>query len=188
MISPAAGKEDSLKLEEVQEALQADGLAQLKAGDWANAAFMEKLTANPTLCKAMADPQFASVLQSMQKDPVRTMKALESNAEAKEMMTEMLKLIGEHLTTMPDGDQAAKQKQQRKAAPQIVPHEESKLQAEADRVLKDDRIRSILADPETKRVLQQCGLPEHLLRYLHHPTWGPRLKLLQENGLVQFLN
>ena len=180
VVKSTTSQDKDLRLEEVQEAMQADAVEQLKSGAWVNDGFVKKLTANPKLAKALADPTFSSILQSMQKDPVETMKALQAKPEAKEIVTELLKLVGDHFSSLDT--------KQPREVPHIVPAEESKLQHEANKVLEDSEVRTILEDPETRRVLEMCGNPVCLAQYMRHPTWGPRIRLLQQKGLVQFQN
>ena len=61
---------------------------------------------------------------------------------------------------------------------------DAKLQAEADRILKDQSLHEILTDPETRSVLQRCGNPMEMNRFMRDPKWGPRLRKLIDAGVV----
>ena len=61
---------------------------------------------------------------------------------------------------------------------------DAKLQKEADRILEDKSLHEILTDPETRGVLQRCGNPGEMNRFMRDPKWGPRLRKLIDAGVV----
>jgi hypothetical protein len=68
----------------------------------------------------------------------------------------------------------------------IISREEAEEKRKVDSVLANEKLREILQDPDTKKVLELCGRPDMLGRYMKHDKWGPRLRLLGEHGLVKF--
>ena len=57
--------------------------------------------------------------------------------------------------------------------------------SEADRILQDTSLHEILGDPETRAVLQRCGNPREMDRFMRDPKWGPRLRKLIDAGVVK---
>ena len=40
-------------------------------------------------------------------------------------------------------------------------------------------------DPEMQRVLQECAIPGRMNKFMNDKTWGPKIKLLIDNGLIK---
>ena len=144
---------------------------------------MNNLTSNPLLSKALKDPRFAMIFQGLKTDPAATMKKVESDPGMKQVVQELFKLVGNHFIALGEQQDSAKTPTQELV---IQTAEEGELQRQADKALQNPNIREILSDPETRRVLNNCGNPDTLRRYMCHPVWGERIRVLQANGLVKF--
>lgn len=46
-------------------------------------------------------------------------------------------------------------------------------------------LSSILMDPEMQRVLQECALPGRMGKYMQDGKWGPKIRMLIDNGLLK---
>jgi hypothetical protein len=58
-------------------------------------------------------------------------------------------------------------------------------QRRVQEVLQDEELRTMLMDPETQRVLQQCGNDHAAFqRYMQDPVWAYKIKKLFKAGLV----
>lgn len=61
------------------------------------------------------------------------------------------------------------------------PEEEATVQ----KILQDQELQSILADPEFRKILQQCSEQPHVFQqYLRDKTVGPKLQKMMSAGLV----
>ena len=180
-------KDAGMVLPEVQKAM-ADAAPKLQkaASEWANDDLKKRIMDHPTLSKAMADPNFAATMQKMQNDPAAAQKMMEKDPGMRAVVLEFMKLMGNHFTDLGEKQEAAASAAAPPPKPLIQTAEEAELQQRADSVLKNDKVREILSDPETQGVLQQCGQPGALAQFMRHPKWGPRLKVLSDFGLVRF--
>jgi len=170
---------NSLEIPEVQEAM----LNQLGSGEWANDNLVKLLLENPVLAKGLSDPRSQVLFKRLQEDPNAAMQEFGQDPQARLFIQEFMKTLGTHFTKM--GEEQDKIASEAVQAP-ILTKEEAKMQREADKVLKNNEIRSVLGDPETRKVLEACGNPHMLAKYMADPTWGPKIRLLRDNGLVKF--
>jgi hypothetical protein len=180
----AQARSKGLELPEVQAAM----VDKLSGGEWANDNLARLIAENPILSKGMADPRGAELLRGLQANPTETLKRYAGSPEASAFVQEMMKVLGTHFIQMGEEEERRKQAllaPQPPAPPAILTKEEAELQRQADKVLKNPDIKRVLEDPETSKVLQQCGDPRQLRKFMSDTVWGPRLRLLIDNGLVE---
>ncbi|EQC31369.1 hypothetical protein SDRG_10971 [Saprolegnia diclina VS20] len=172
-------KKHALEFPEVQAAMQ--GLA---TNDWMTPDFMDKLAKNPKLCVALQNPRFTTAIQELSTNPEKAMAKYQHDADVSTMLRDFMQFMGAHFEALgkaADADAAkASQRHALEAAAQ-TPQE----QAQVQRILSDPELQAILSDPEMQAVLQRCTAPGVLLRYLHDPIVGPKIRKLQAAGLVQ---
>jgi len=67
----------------------------------------------------------------------------------------------------------------------------SGMDDEVSSILANDELRSILLDPKIQKIMEECaGTSEgsnKLRYYMDHVEYGPKLRMLMEAGLVQFV-
>ena len=170
-------------LPEVQKAMQES------APEWANDDLAKKMQSDPVLSKAMRDPRFASALNRIAKDPQVAMQEMARDPALKNIMGAFAKVMGEHFTALGEAQEAetAKSTKSKQETPliQIQTAEEAEMDRNVNKVLENAQVRAILQDPETRGVLQKCGEPGALARFMNDPKWGPRLRILADMGLVR---
>jgi hypothetical protein len=180
----AQAQATGLELPEVQAAM----VDKLSGGEWANDNLARLIAENPILSKGMADPRGAELLRGLQASPTETLKRYAGSPEASAFVQEMMKVLGTHFIQMGEEEERRKQAllaPQPPSPPPILTKEEAELQRQADKMLRNPDIKRVLEDPETSKVLQQCGDPRQLRRFMSDTVWGPRLRLLIDNGLVK---
>jgi hypothetical protein len=89
--------------------------------------------------------------------------------------------MGPQLGPLAEG--AVKREQERAKNPQVGWEEPD--QKKVDEIVGNQHISSILMDPEMQRVLQECGEPGKMFKYMNDKVWGPKIKVLIDNGLIK---
>lgn len=203
-----------LVLPEVQEAMRraADttgraggGSREGNSADWLTPELLDKISAKPRLAAMLTDPRFAKAMQLMSTSPKDALGMFASSPEARDSFTELMALLADHFTGM--GEAADTQAKTDEADRQRVadgPLAQEALRqaargegvaaspataeeaANVEEVLQQPELRELLMDPGMQRVLQECGEPAALARYMRHPEYGPKLQLMARAGLVSF--
>ena len=98
--------------------------------------------------------------------------------------------MGDHLIKLGEEEDKKKMKEvlPPAAPPVIQTVEEAEEQRRINEILSNPKLREILEDPKMKEVLTECQQPGKLMYYFNHPVFGPKLKIMQEAGLVQIHN
>lgn len=211
---PKEKSKDPLRLDEVQESMQSSlpPLHQkLQNGEWVTSDLKEKIAGNPRLLNAFADPRFAAACAELQKNPQEAMKKFQSDPELYGLLMEFCSVMGDHFTQMgqqepdakqgsgastsapmppappvgPLAEEALKRQADRTRTGAPEPKISSSEQAQVDKIMADEELRTILMDPETQQVLQQCGQPGRLQQMMRDPKFGPRIRKLMDAGLVR---
>lgn len=200
-------KEAGLVLPEVQEAMRnkVNEAGSSTGANWLTPELLDKISEEPQLAAMLTDPRFGEALKLMSTNPQEAMAIFASNLEARETFTKLTALLAEHFTSLgKDADHRdAKEEADRKrvaegplaqqalrrasagtGAAATKPSREE--QASVDEVLAKPELRELLVDPQMQRVMQECGEPANLARYMRHPEYGPKLKLMAQAGLVSF--
>lgn len=183
------------------------GNAQGGSGtEWLTPDLLDRISQKPRLSGMLMDPRFAQAMQCMSTNPQQAKAMFASDPEAQNTFLELTALLAEHFTNMgqeADARAAAEEAERRKvsdgplaqealrkaaagvgAAATTAPSPEEK--ARVEEVLGRPELRDLLVDPGMQRVLQECGEPSNLARYIRHPEFGPKLQLMAKAGLVSF--
>ncbi|CAM9496205.1 unnamed protein product [Ectocarpus sp. 6 AP-2014] len=203
---------DSLLLPEVQEAMKhsaSNPLGGASGGgggqEWLTPELLQKISEKPRLAAMLTDPRFSKAMELMSTSPKDALGMFESSAEARESFTELMSLLSKHFTAMGDAADekaAAEEADRRRVADGPLAQEALRRAAEGvgvaatpataeetatvDKVLQQPELRELLMDPGMQRVLQECGDPQELARYMRHPEFGPKLQLMAKAGLISF--
>ncbi|CAN0520865.1 unnamed protein product, partial [Ectocarpus sp. 8 AP-2014] len=203
---------DSLLLPEVQEAMKHSASNPLGGAggggggqEWLTPELLQKISEKPRLAAMLTDPRFSKAMELMSTSPKDALGMFESSAEARESFTELMSLLSRHFTAMGDAADekaAAEEADRRRVADGPLAQEALRRAAEGvgvaatpataeetatvDKVLQQPELRELLMDPGMQRVLQECGNPQELARYMRHPEFGPKLQLMAKAGLISF--
>lgn len=199
-----------LVLSEVQDAMNQSAAGPLGSGgggakDWLTPELLESISEKPRLAAMLTDPRFAKAMQLMTTSPQDALGMFASSPEARQSFTELMSLLSKHFTAMGDAADekaSAEEADRRKVADGPLAQEALRRAAEGvgvaatpatteeaanvEKVLQDTELRELLMDPGMQRVLQECGEPHVLARYMRHPEFGPKLQLMARAGLISF--
>jgi tetratricopeptide (TPR) repeat protein len=205
----------SLHLPEVHEAMKSPAIDELKKGAWATPDLMQKMATNPRIQAGMRNPYYMQVMKELETDPKGAMEKCNSDPGLKDFIQEWMGMMGGHFDGLADkeADKAAKDAEKAKKAQQEyeaarekaaqdeaaaavnpitgkgIRWDEMPKSKEADKQVKDImanvELSKLLQDPEMHKVLQKCGEPGGLQHFLRDPTWGPKIKMMADAGLVQ---
>ena len=206
------GPNSGLVLPEVQAAMESStkplgggNAAGGASGNWLTPELLDKIAEKPRLAAMLSDPRFSKAMHLMSTSPKDALGMFASSPEARDSFTELMALLADHFTDM--GKAADKQAEEEEADRKRVadgPLAQEALRraaegvgvaaspatgeekASVDRVLQQPELRELLMDPGMQRVLQECGEPSALARYMRHPEFGPKLQLMARAGLVSF--
>ncbi|CAN0095977.1 unnamed protein product [Ectocarpus sp. 13 AM-2016] len=153
----------------------------------------------------LTDPRFSKAMQLMSTSPKDALGMFESSAEARESFAELMSLLSKHFTAIGEAadEKAAAEEADRKrvadgplaqealrrAAEGVgvaATHATAEETATVERVLQQPELKELLMDPGMQRVLQECGNPQELARYMRHPEFGPKLQVMAKAGLISF--
>ncbi|CAM9629679.1 unnamed protein product [Pylaiella littoralis] len=202
----------SLLLLEVQEAMNQSAAGPLgsthsegKVKDWLTPELLDTISKKPRLAAMLTDPRFAKAMQLMSTSPEDALGMFASSPEARQSFTELMSLLSKHFTAMgeaADEKAAAEEADRKRVADGPLAQEALRRAAEGvgvaampatteeaanvEKVLQQPELRELLMDPGMQRVLQECGEPHMLARYLLHPEFGPKLQLMARAGLISF--
>lgn len=211
----SGGNNAGLVLPEVQDAMneanqKAFGSSSnnngISGAEWLTPELLDKISQKPRLAAMLMDPRFAQAMQLMSTSPQEAKALFVSSPEAQETFSELAALLAEHFTSMgkaADARAATAEADRRKVAEGPLAQEALRKAAEGvgaaattkpspeekasvERVLGHPELRELLMDPGMQRVLQECGEPSNLARYMRHPEFGPKLQLMARAGLVSF--
>lgn len=211
-VSAEASSSAGLVLPEVQEAMKPSAAERLGGTggtggeqDWLTPELLEKISEKPRLAAMLTDPRFAKAMQLMSTSPQDALAMFASSPEARESFTELMSLLSKHFTAMGEAadKQAAAEEADRKRVAEGPLAQEALRRAEAgvgvaatpatteeaatvEKVLQQPELRELLMDPGMQRVMQECGDPQALARYMRHPDFGPKLQLMARAGLISF--
>ncbi|CAM9120996.1 unnamed protein product [Scytosiphon promiscuus] len=203
-------------LPEVQEAMKhsaADPLDGTGGGsgsrsdgqDWLTPELLEKISEKPRLAAMLTDPRFSKAMQLMATSPQDALGMFASSPEARESFTELMSMLSTHFTALgkaADEKTAAEEADRKKVSDGPLAQEALRRAAEGvgvaatpatseeaaavEDVLQQPELRELLMDPSMQRVLQECGEPQVLARYIRHPEFGPKLRRMSQAGLISF--
>ncbi len=211
-----ANRGTGLLLPEVQEAMKhaaGGGLGGAGGGGggeggqqgWLTPELLEKIAEKPRLAAMLADPRFSEAMKLMSTAPKEALGVFASSPEARESFTELMSLLSTHFTALgkeADEKAAAEEAERKRVAEGPLAREAlrraadglgpaaapatAEEEAKVERVLQQPELRELLTDPGMQRVMQECGDPQSLARYMRHPEYGPKLQLMARAGLISF--
>ena len=56
---------------------------------------------------------------------------------------------------------------------------------QVEKILANPELKKLLMDEGMRNVMAECQRPGALRRYMSHPEWGPKLRILANHGLIQ---
>lgn len=173
--------------------------------DWLTPELLETISEKPRLAAMLADPRFAKAMQLMSTSPQDALGMFASTPEARQSFTDLMSLLSKHFTAMGTAAEekaAAEEADRRRVADGPLAQEALRRAAEGvgvattpatpeeaanvEKVLQQPELKELLMDPSMQRVLQECGEPQALARYMRHPEVGPKLQLMARAGLISF--
>merc|ERR1712130_664637 len=97
---PEAARRESLKLPEVQRAIQQSTQKLKEDQSWVTPQLLQALSARPDLSKAMSDPKIQEAMQMMQSDPEGAKKKYKNDPEVTKFMTDFTGLMATHFEVL----------------------------------------------------------------------------------------
>eukprot|EP00903_Cladosiphon_okamuranus_P006731 g6567.t1 len=211
-VSTEASGHPGLVLPEVQEAMnpsaadRVGGTGGAGGGqDWLTPELLDKISEKPRLAAMLTDLRFAKAMQLMSTSPQEALAMFASSPDARESFTELMSLLSKHFEAIGEAadKKAAAEEADRKRVAEGPLAQEALRRAEAgvgvaatpataeeaatvEKILQQPELRELLMDPGMQKVLQECGDPRALERYMRHPDFGPKLKVMARAGLISF--
>jgi hypothetical protein len=179
-----SGKDDpleSLRLPEVQAAMK-NTVSDTKS--WMTPELMQRFAQNPKLAMGMANPRFVKAMGELQENPEAAMEKYKNDAALHDFLNEFTGLMGDHMTKLGE-NQKEKEEKELKQKQEEMRKEIAKNDPEVAKVLENQDVASILADPEMQRIMQECTKPGVLRKYMSDPTIAKKFRILQQHGLIQ---
>lgn len=187
----AGDEESSLKLTEVQEAMQsAQGFLQDK--DWVTDDLLQKVTANDVLAKRLNDPQFVQAINEFQTNPQAAMAKYQSSPEVQDFLKEFCGVMGEHFAAL--GDKEGKPTTRptpTQTGPKITEVTEEDRQAasmfgqQGMQVPVDPQVRQILSDPANQEILMDPNIQKLIQHLRNNPDKAQRMLREAESSFRQ---
>ncbi|XP_076090305.1 uncharacterized protein LOC143062524 [Mytilus galloprovincialis] len=117
---PQLKNEESLKLDEVQQAMS-DTISS-KKDEWMTDDLLSKVEKNETLLKKLQDPRFMEAVNMFQTNPTAAMERYKNDKETQEAFMQFCGLMGNHSTNIADKDGKTKEKTPapQKPSPKII--------------------------------------------------------------------
>lgn len=199
-------KEDALRLDEVQAAMQdskpATDFLKEKQSEWSTPELMERMGKNPRIVAGMKNPYYMKVMQELQTNPQEAMRKCQSDPGLRDFIQEWVGMMGGHFEKLGKKEADEKKKKAQEEAKKAttknpvtgkeirwdtLPAEakDEKADEKVQKILANQELAGLLNDPEMHKVLQDCGNPGRLGYYMRDPQWGPKLRMMADAGLVQ---
>ena len=172
---------NNLRIPEVQAAMK-NTLNNQK--EWMTPDLLRRFASNPKLALGLQNPRFVKAMEELQKDPEAAMAKYKDDAALQDFLQEFMGLMGDHMVNLGENkkeQEAKKQKQQQEA----MQKELEKADPEVAKVLRNQEVASILADPNMQKIMQECTKPGVLRKYMNDPAIAKKFRLLQKHGLIQ---
>ncbi|GMH73967.1 hypothetical protein TrST_g6642 [Triparma strigata] len=201
-------EKSSLVFDEVQQSMQQNILNPDAKKEWATDSLFEKISKNPRLQIGLQNPRFMQAIEDMKTNPEMAQKKYKGQKDIEDFITEFAGVMGSHFnevgekkekeekpqqqTQQPMGpsvgplaEQALKREEERRKKGEVGWDESEANQNKVDEIVANEELSSILMDPEMQRVLQECGIPGRMNKYMQDPKWGPKIRKLIDNGLLK---
>ena len=175
----------NLRIPEVQAAMK-NTLNNQK--EWMTPDLLRRFASNPKLALGLQNPRFVKAMEELQKDPEAAMAKYKDDAALQDFLQEFMGLMGDHMVNLGESkkeQEAKKQKQQQEQQQEAMRKELEKADPEVAKVLRNQEVASILADPNMQKIMQECTKPGVLRKYMNDPDIAKKFRLLQKHGLIQ---
>ncbi|KAL7752509.1 hypothetical protein RI367_002043 [Sorochytrium milnesiophthora] len=157
VLKPTQSKQDSLRFDEVQEAMKAS-MPQLDQKEWMTPDLLNRVEQDAVLGKLMEDPDFQQFIAMMQSDPKRAMQKYGHRQDFAKGMQQFMGMMGHQFDQLATGrEETARQDKVRQMSAELDSHERSIV----ENVLQDKELQSILSDPDMQRLLGQMRAQPH---------------------------
>ena len=176
---------NNLRIPEVQAAMK-NTLNNKK--EWMTPDLLRRFASNPKLALGLQNPRFVKAMEELQKDPEAAMAKYKDDAALQDFLQEFMGLMGDHMVNLGESkkeQEAKKQKQQQEQQQEAMRKELEKADPEVAKVLRNQEVASILADPNMQKIMQECTKPGVLRKYMNDPDIAKKFRLLQKHGLIQ---
>ena len=106
-------------------------------------------------------------------------------------LQEFMGLMGDHMVNLGEAKkekEAKKQKseqERQKQQEEAMRRELEKADPEVAKVLQNQEVAQILADPNMQKIMQECTQPGVLRKYMSDPVIAKKFRILQKHGLIQ---
>ncbi|KAJ3056042.1 hypothetical protein HK097_008279 [Rhizophlyctis rosea] len=182
-IKPTQSKEDTLRIDEVQKAMQ-EGMSLLDKKEWLTPTLLHAISSSPRLQRAFSDPQFqqfASALSSPHAPKV-LQQASKERPDLVEALKELAGLLGEEMDRLADRD--VREKVREVEGDEGLDEGEKAL---VRRVLEDREVQDALKDPRIQKLMveMQRNPPElHRMMATADNDMRKKIQKLLECGLL----
>jgi hypothetical protein len=147
----------------------------------------ETIASNPRLFRALQDPTFVGALDIIQTNPSKAKTIFNENPQLASLFQEFGGVLGLHYSKLGELQQ---QQQETKPPEEQMKQVSTKnnrdpVQEKVNKILANQELAELLTDPNTQRVMQECGVPGRMQAYMQHPEYGPKLRRLIDAGLLK---
>lgn len=181
-LDPEAARRESLKLPEVQQALQ-QGIKNLQTdSSWVTPQLLQAMQSRPNLIKGMSNPHVMEALNLMQSDPDKAKTKYRDDPEVTSFMKEFSSLMATHFEVLgkESGTSGAPTAvaQMGRASSQDAVHAPQFLEPKVAEVMKDPEVQALLGALRAGRLLEMHELCRE------HPRLFQKMKVLLDAGLL----
>jgi len=157
---------------------------------WCTPELLQKVASNPVLHKAFADPRYAEAMAALQANPKEAMERFGHVPEMRDFLMAFMKLMGEHMTSLAEKQEAAGAQQQEQMAEAKISvaktPEEREAERTAERAMADPEVAAILKEAPVIAVLNKLreGRSVEVEREMRDPVVMHKLRKLASVGLI----
>ena len=179
---------DSLRFPEVQQAMKN---TMENKSQWMTPNLLERFAKNPKLALGLQNPRFVKAMEELQKDPQAAMDKYKDDEALQDFLQEFMGLMGDHMVNLGEDLKEKEEREKKEAEKEMERKKEemrkeiAKKDPEVAKVLANQDVASILADPEMQKIMRECTQPGVLRKYMQNPEIAKKFRLLQQHGLIQ---
>ena len=179
---------NNLRIPEVQAAMK-NTLNNKK--EWMTPHLLRRFATNPKLALVLQNPRFVKAMEELQKEPDAAMAKYKDDEALQDFLQEFMGLMGDHMVNLGEAKkekEAKKQKseqERQKQQEEAMRRELEKADPEVAKVLQNQEVAQILADPNMQKIMQECTQPGVLRKYMSDPVIAKKFRILQKHGLIQ---
>ena len=152
---------------------------------------LERFAKNPKLALGLQNPRFVKAMEELQKDPQAAMDKYKDDEALQDFLQEFMGLMGDHMVNLGEDLKEKEEREKKEAEKEMERKKEemrkeiAKKDPEVAKVLANQDVASILADPEMQKIMRECTQPGVLRKYMQNPEIAKKFRLLQQHGLIQ---